>query len=517
MRAFLGKYGLALAFVWVYLYSFPYFERMRHANELPRVYLTQAMVDDGTFVIDAGVRRHGKTADVSRAHGHFYSNKAPGSSFLAAPAYLALKGVNAALGRGEPTLAETTWVCRVFAGIIPALLFLILLSRFLSRFLSRMDDGHDEPHHRDAVRIALCGYGLGSLALIYALQFMAHQLSAVCIGSAYILSVWVIDEKRDPRLLWLVGLAAGCAPLCDYQAAFAGVPLAVYLLVKLGRERRFKHLCFAALGALPPVFALLGYHQACFGSPFKTGYDYSETFAHFHQKGFLGITRLRWEAFYGSTFQPDNGLFVLCPMLLLAVIGWYVMARRRSYWHLGITLSVTVIYLLFISSINFWRGGWQVGPRYVTAMLPFIMVPVTVALSVMARHVALRGLGLALVVTGIVIYSTSAAVFPHFPDHRFSSPLYEVTFRLIGEGHAPYNLGYALGLRGLASLIPLFAVLSVMVVWMALGNRVRLDGGRSALIGISGAALLLALYRVFERGGPVAERAYHTITTFFPT
>lgn len=543
MRALFGKYGLALAIVWVYVYSFPYFAKIRHANELPRVYLTKAIVDEGTLTIDSGVKRWGKTVDVSRAYGRYFSNKAPGSSFLAAPGYLALKAFNGLLGRGEPTLVEMVWVCRITSGVIPTLLFLMLMVRFLTRMSRAYEESESESEpdaeitgsgtcvlRNDAARMALCGYALGSLALIYSIQFMAHQLSAICIGTAYILSVWVIEDGRDPRLMWLAGLAAGCAPLVDYQAAFAGVPLAVYLLVKLGGARRFKHLAFAVLGAIPPIFALLAYHNKCFHSPFKTGYDFSQTFAHFHQKGFLGITELRWEAFYGSTFEPDNGLFLLCPMLLLAFVGWYFMARRRMYWHLGITASVFVIYLAFISSINFWRGGWQVGPRYVTAMLPFVMVPVTVALTVMVKDWRWRGVALGMIVSGIVIYTLTGAVFPHFPE-KFANPIYEVTLRLIGDGYAPYNLGYAVGLRGALSLVPLVLILAALLAWLALGPRARVPeaGGddparavvwhrwRSVALGVAVAGALLALYSLFDDGGRPAARAYKYLTTLFPS
>jgi hypothetical protein len=64
------------------------------------------MVDDGTFAIDRGVARWGATADVSPHAGHQYSNKAPGSSMLAVPAYLAAKGVTQVLAGRAPTLGS---------------------------------------------------------------------------------------------------------------------------------------------------------------------------------------------------------------------------------------------------------------------------------------------------------------------------------------------------------------------------------------------------------------------------
>ena len=92
-----------------YLYVFPYYPSIRSANELPRVYLVMAMVDHGTFAIDRGVRRWGETVDVSPHGGHQYSNKAPGSSMLAIPAYAILTAITHATGHGEPSLAATIW------------------------------------------------------------------------------------------------------------------------------------------------------------------------------------------------------------------------------------------------------------------------------------------------------------------------------------------------------------------------------------------------------------------------
>ena len=92
-----------------FVYVFPYFPGIRSANELPRVYLVQAMAADGTFAIDRGVAQWGTTVDVSPHAGHQYSNKAPGSSMLAVPAYYGLTAVTHAVAGRGPTLGEMTW------------------------------------------------------------------------------------------------------------------------------------------------------------------------------------------------------------------------------------------------------------------------------------------------------------------------------------------------------------------------------------------------------------------------
>ncbi len=498
----LARRWWAIALVLVFVYAFPHYPSIRSANELPRLYLVMAMADDGTFAIDKGVARWGSTADVSPSRGHHYSNKAPGSSMLALPAYVALRGVTHAVAGREPTLGEMMWTFRIWTGVIPTLLFLWLLWGFLARFVPDDPDG-------SARRSALAIYAIGSMAIVYSVLFISHQLSAVCIGAAWILTVRVVDDGDDPRWMLAAGALAGAAPLVDYQAVFAAVPIYIWATIQLVERRRgLAPFVWAAIGAAAPIAILLLYHDAAFGSPLRTGYAASETFAFHHQKGFLGMDRLRWEAFTGSTVAPDNGLVVFCPALLLAIPGWVLMVRRRMQAHVLVTVAITVIYLLFISSINFWRGGWQLGPRYITAMLPFLVPPIAVTLGAVARWPALRGAALGLGGVGVFIYTASIVEFPHFPE-KFKNPLYEVTLRLIGDGLAAPNLGQLAGLPGGWSLVP-FALL-VAALWGAalLGPR---GAWRPRLVAVGVAvavtgAVVLA-YGGFRGGGRVADDAY---------
>ena len=220
-KAGLERYGWLAAIAVVYLYVFPYFPRIHSANELPRAYLVKAIVADHTFAIDRGVAAWGATADVSPSGGHQYSNKAPGASLLAVPAYAAVRAV-----AGEPSLAATIWICRVFAGIAPMLAFLWLLWGFLVRFAP-------DP---DIRRLVLLAYALGSLAMTYSILFYSHQLGAICAASAWILALDVVDGRRGRWAMAAAGLLAGAAPLADYQAAFAVVPVAVHVLARLWRR-----------------------------------------------------------------------------------------------------------------------------------------------------------------------------------------------------------------------------------------------------------------------------------------
>jgi hypothetical protein len=492
----LARHGWLIAIIAAYLYVFPYFPRIHSANELPRVYLVRAIVDDHTFAIDRGVATWGATADVSPYNGHQYSNKAPGSSLLVAPVYAAVRMF------GDPGLAGTMWLCRIVAGVIPMALFLWQLSGFLARFA-------EPPEVR---RLVLVAYALGSMAMTYSLLYYSHQLAAICIASAWILAEGVLEGCRGSWAVLGVGLLAGAAPLVDYQAAFAGVPLAIYVATGMRawpRDRITRALGLATAAAAVPILLLLWYHAACFGSPWRTGYDASETFAHFHRQGFLGITSLRANAFWGSLFAADNGLLALSPWWLLAVPGGIVAWRRGHRALVATSAAIAVMFVLFVSSINFWRGGWGVGPRYITAMLPFLLPLVAVALDAWRARPLVIGAAAGLIVAAVAIYALSAATLPYWPD-MLPDPLYEVTFRLLRDGAVAPNLATACGISGLAGIVP-FLALVAGVTGFAIA---RVATWRGLVVAVVVAVAIIAAFALVPHGGPAAERAY--VQTLYP-
>ena len=491
------RHAWLVAIAVAYLYVFPHFPRIHSANELPRVYLVKAIVEDQTFAIDSGVKRWGPTADVSPGRdGHRYSNKAPGSSLLVAPIYAVVRLA------GEPSLGATLWLCRVVAGVIPTLLFLLLMWRFLARFAP------DE----NVRRLVIVAYALGSLAMTYALLYYSHQLAAICIASAWIFSVDVVESRGGTRAMIAAGLLAGAAPLVDYQAAFAGVPIAAYILVGMRKRKRElgRALLIMMASAAIPIAILLWYHTVCFGSPLRTGYDTSQTFAHFHQQGFLGITRPRSEAFVGSFVRPDNGLFVLSPWVLLAIPGAVVLWRRGERATTLVCSAVALIFILFVSSITFWRGGWGVGPRYVTAMLPFLLPLVAAALVALHTRKLLLGALCGTIVSAVIIYCASAATFPYWPD-SLKNPLYEVTFRMLGDRVAAPNVASAFGLAAFIGAVPYLLGIAVLLGWAL----TRAVGWRGALAAAAVGAAIIAAF-AFARRTPGLESTRAYTATLLP-
>ena len=115
-----------------YLYVFPYQERINNPNENVRLYMTAAIVEEGRYEIDGLRARWGWVNDAATHDGHVYSVKAPGTSLLAVPAYAAYLFGGRAFGHAFDR-TEALWVCRVFASVLPMLVFFYFMHRFLRR------------------------------------------------------------------------------------------------------------------------------------------------------------------------------------------------------------------------------------------------------------------------------------------------------------------------------------------------------------------------------------------------
>ena len=55
-------------------------------NQSTRMYTAISIYEYGQFNIDLPIKKFGKPGDIVKTKGHYYSNKAPGSSFLFIPA-----------------------------------------------------------------------------------------------------------------------------------------------------------------------------------------------------------------------------------------------------------------------------------------------------------------------------------------------------------------------------------------------------------------------------------------------
>ena len=478
-----------LLFAVVYLYAFPYFDRLRNANEMPRILMTKAMVDHRVFYLDQVQGELFTHTDTSVApSGHIYPNKPPGPSLLAVPVYALCKLFH------FTSLRAVTWAFRVVVVTLPSLLFLPVFYRLSRRFTA------DELSRR----MALVAYALGCQALPYGLLFMSHALTAVFAGSAFVAAVTLVrGGTRRPRWAAIyVGIGCSLAVAMDYQSALPSLVIGCYVL--LGSRRRVLNTVLMALGALP-IAAFLGlYHQAAYGGVFKTGYAYAvDTNL---KNGFMGLVGPTWTSFVNTMLLPSNGLLTLAPWVLLAIAGAIAVAvkrdwRRRCGAEVLACATILVADVLMLSSLVPYmsRNGWSVGPRYMTVAMPFVAWLAATGFEIAGRKLATRIVALALVMASVAVFVLGGTTFPHWPD-RLLNPLYDLVFPLLGRGYAVHSLGTAFGLSGIVAILPLYLFVLGAVLWLF--GLLR----RRALLSVAVVCSLAALIVVGHRAFPMTNQ-----------
>ncbi|MDP1826336.1 MAG: hypothetical protein Q8L48_23920 [Archangium sp.] len=469
------RVGFALV-AGLYLLSFPYHPGLRSPNELCRLWQSRAFVDFGTLHINGVLQQRGMVGDLSctsvvrdAAGEHlapcvgpdapregvvarwYYPSKAPLVSVLGAPVYW----VQTKLQGQVSELSQVLWG-RLFVTIFPALGLLVLLRKFLAAYV--------EPGTADLFTLV---YALGTMAFSYAEAFMSHQLTAVLLFAAFYCA-WKVE--RGEWKVWgylLAGLAAGAAVTAEYTAALGVVCVAAYTVAS--RWKKWGALGQAVglvvLGSAPLLGALLWYHAAVFGGPFVSGYKFLNDAAYmgWHQGGFLGIKWPDPRALGLSFFSPLRGLFALSPFLAVGFFGSKdVRAKDKPFFVLLVVLLATHAY--FTSSFTYDSWGWTVGPRHLTGILPFLMLPVAMLYERLRTAAPLQ----ASLVAGLCVSSvlaTGLVGFVNYVPDDVTSSVWALALPLLADGFFPVSW-LAAWIPNPASGAVLVVLLLALVAWL---------------------------------------------------
>jgi 4-amino-4-deoxy-L-arabinose transferase-like glycosyltransferase len=453
----------------VSFFSFVYFYEGGGWNQNSRFDLLRAIVEQHTLRIDA---YHENTQDKAHFQGHYYSDKAPGLVFLAVPFSEAARvgmrgmGVDPESARGEYLLSCVVTACAV---ALPSALAGVCVFFLGLRFGGSASAG---------VFAALV-MGVGTPLWAYASLFWAHALVGACLVFAFAAAVKI---GEGPRAFWwslAVGVAAGWATVTEYPAAPASAMLAVFALVRAwgqGSAARWRVLAGIGVGAGICVIVLLWYLRAAFGS-FRPSYAYYDpnSFSFMQQQGFFGLTYPHPDRLLKLLFGCSRGLFFASPVMIAAPVGlWWLWKGRTHRAAAALVAGTVVYYFLFHASFYWWKAGLTFGPRYAGASIPLLCVGLAVAWQRATRAwraVLFIAAGCSVLVALMVVSTTSQlAMQDSCPIVHSTSPAFwsgnvamnresmlTVAEAASGE-YGACNLGQLMGLRGLASLIPLLAV-----------------------------------------------------------
>jgi hypothetical protein len=305
--------------------------------------------------------------------GNLYTKKAPGISLAAAPLIWlghAIPGLNA--------VHASLLTSAIATALTASLLVIWLVDLGLSRTLAGL---------------TALGYGLGTIAWVYARLLWEHTIMAL----VFLLAVWAVyravhTPQTQHRWLWILlcGLAVAVSLTMRFEALIAVILFGAYFflmsgplsqgfsvrslgLLILDRARWQALLIYIILPVLT-VVGLIYFNFSRFGSISETGYNREILF------------QRPWEGAFGLLFSPSTGLFIYVPLTLLIFLGIRPAWRRLPHAYFWLIASLILIFWLFYGSWFSWGSTWVWGPRFLLHTLPLLMLFVAEALASLSRR-----------------------------------------------------------------------------------------------------------------------------------
>ncbi|WP_152031679.1 hypothetical protein [Longilinea arvoryzae] len=455
---------LVLALTYVYFYQEP------GANGNSRLALTMAIVKEGRLEIDNTNTDAGgyKTVDLATYQGHFYTDKAIGSSVLGAVIYAPIYWGARLVGVEIPIAVEKHLLTFLGTGLPSA--FAGMLIYILCEYLSRS---------RLRAFIVTLAVALGTMSFPFSVIYFGNQLAAALLfgGFFMIFQLRTLPEGAAPGKFhgFGLGLVLGLALLTDMTTGLVVLPLVVYYFFVLWKRKQLKQVgawLFPLAGGLIPMLIMVDYNLLAYGKPLASGYQYlvNPWFKEAMASGIMGIGRPRPIVLYYETLHPAQGLFWQSPVVLMALVGGFFMLRQKRYWpELLVAAATCGGYLVMNSGYYMWWGGWSFGVRAIVPMLPFLCLPLIFVPRRATPATALLG---AISVAQMGIVAASKITVDQYYLERINqlsffqySTIYSDCLKELVEGRFAWNIGQAwLGLPGWFSLLPILVILAAGVV-----------------------------------------------------
>ena len=469
--------------------SYAYFYQAGGWNQNSRFAMVRAIVEHGTLSIDA---YHEATGDKARVGQHYYSDKAPGLSLTAVPVYLSVRPfiLLGGVDPGSPAaVTALSYIVTLATSGVPTVITSLLLFLLGLRLGASSDGG----------AFAAIVFGLGTPAWAYATLFWGSSLASACLVVAFSAAVALEYDgtaRRDAGLGVLVGLGGGWATITEFTAAVPAMIVATFAVTQvwLRSAARLTTLLAIIVGASVAAAVLLTYNNAAFHSPFAVSYRSVLGFEGM-KEGFFGLTYPKLDVLRAILLGPYRGLLLIAPVMGFALFGLLLIARQPGKRAVSLSATLIIIYYVGLNaSYRYWHGGWSYGPRHLASALPFMAL----FLAILWSHAKplLRTMLAVLAVWGVAMSLVAVATTAQVPE-RIQNPVWQFLWPAFRDGdfslnhesfieanadfrrlrggelsHDAWNVGEKLGLRGHASLLPLYFVWAgCLAAWIWLTKR----------------------------------------------
>lgn len=455
-------YEIVLVFLMA-LCAYGYFYTGLDWNSSSRLSMVKAVVDARRFQIELYSQKVMPTMDKALVDGHYYSDKPIGSALLGIEFYSVLSRLYHRLnGQAMPidlfgdltTFFAISLLCACLASLVYS---------FVKQVSSR----------RGFALLITAAVCFGTPFYPYGTAFYGHSLAGLMLFTAFFLWFSMRNEQSIGLIKVLSsGILLGYAFITEYQTALIIFLIGLYVLYVLwekGQLLNWKIYGVLALGSFFPISIAMFYNYVIFKSPFATGYSFEAEpgFAAGQQGGFMGIGPPNPAVLFQMTFHTEMGLFWQSPVLLLALIGWFVLWRNSRYRAEALlAFAAILVYFTVVSGYYLWWGGGAFTPRDVIPSLPFFAIPLAFLprkTQLVAALLTVVSIAQMLIVTASASTGLKEAIewltYHQMQGMFQKSIIYEVYFHNFVAQSLAINRGQQFfGLSGFASLVPFVIV-----------------------------------------------------------
>ena len=350
--------------------------------------VTQALVERGEIAVKGDNVAEG-------VGGRLYSRYGIGLSLAAIPFYL--------LGKAMTLFSPAHLDPLVLKGAVSLTNAAIGALACILLFLAALRFGYSQ----GVAFLLTVAFAFSTFFIVYATKsFLTQPLETVSmLGSIYHLVRSRDDDTR--RRPFYAGLFAGVGILTKWFFVINLPILTVYLLITSDRGRRVRDLVFFSI-PIGMAFAFgLGYNYMRFGSVWQTGYA-----------GIISFSTPLLVGLYGLLLSSGKSLFLYAPVALLGVASLSPFAREHKC-EMWLLLGLLLVNLLAVSKFHDWSGEGAWGPRYLTLVLPCLILPIGSLLEGRSRTIKRGFIGLMLL--GMLVQFGGLSVY------------YGTYYRMIGE------------------------------------------------------------------------------------
>jgi hypothetical protein len=234
----------------------------------------------------------------------------------------------------------------------------------------------------------------------------------------------LLDVRDNPtwRKAALLGVWAGLLVNAKPVFLLSGIGAGMFLIWEL--RRNWRGLLLVALVSIASAFPFgatyLYYNYLRWGSIYSTGYGLAFAGTGVSSAPIGVLHELPLVGLFGMFLSPGKSIFLYCPPLFLALLGFLRFAKRFRTVVLAMVLTIFPGLYLHAQMVS-WAGDYAWGPRYMTFALAVLLLPAGFLLQDLLDKAASlrRWLGIAffaaIFVSGVAVtYIGNAIYWDHF-------------------------------------------------------------------------------------------------------